>query len=44
MISPRHWQICDYSPHASRLSSIGKSAPSEESILNCFEMVATNSE
>jgi hypothetical protein len=44
IISPRSKQICHPSLHTSRLSPSGKSLPSEESIMNCFEMVATNSE
>ena len=40
MISPRHWQTCDSSLHACRLLPMGKSPSSEESIVNCFEMVA----
>ena len=44
IISPRSWQICDPSLHTDRLFPIGKSPASQESVVNCFEVVATNPE
>jgi hypothetical protein len=44
IISPRSWQVWDPSLDTDRLFPIGKSPASQESVVNCFEVVATNPE
>ena len=44
IIVPKCREACNPSMYASRLLPIGKSSAAEESVVNCFEMVATNSE
>jgi len=44
MVAPKRREICDHSLQACRLLPIGKRPTSEQSIVNCSEMVATDSE